>query len=157
VTLTPEQLSHLTQLENVGRLSAEAVVEDARNPTSPLHELINWDDEVAAHEHRLGQARRIIREVLVAITTTTTVVSVARYIPDPGRGATVYLNIEKITDDQTQRQVVIAEANRALGNMRRAESIAQALGLADGIHGAVATWVEWRDAISDEPLALAAD
>ena len=46
-------------------LSAEAVVDDARDPTSPLHPCFDWDDTTAAEAHRRAQARAIIRSVRV--------------------------------------------------------------------------------------------
>lgn len=48
-----------------GELVPEAVVEDARDPASPLHSLFEWDDAEAAHQHRLSQARAMIRAVVV--------------------------------------------------------------------------------------------
>ena len=41
-------------------LTAEAVVEDARDPRSPTHRYFEWNDETAAHRFRLGQARTYI-------------------------------------------------------------------------------------------------
>lgn len=48
-------------LENGGVLKAEAVVQAARNPDSPLHESFTWDDDEAAERWRLHQARNLIR------------------------------------------------------------------------------------------------
>lgn len=47
-----------------GRLTPEAVVADARSPNSPLHSFFEWDDSAAAQEHRLQQARGLIRTVV---------------------------------------------------------------------------------------------
>lgn len=51
-----------------GTLTAEAVVEAARNPASVLHPLRCWcwdNDEEAARRYRLAVARRLIRVVCV--------------------------------------------------------------------------------------------
>jgi hypothetical protein len=48
-----------------GELKPSEVVEAASDPTSPLHLCFEWDDSAAAHEHRLWQARRLIRLTLV--------------------------------------------------------------------------------------------
>lgn len=44
-----------------GFCTPAAVVEDGRAPSSPFHRHLEWDDTAAAHEHRLSQARGIIR------------------------------------------------------------------------------------------------
>lgn len=44
-----------------GILRAEDVVKNAAVRTSPLHPEFEWDDTKAAHQHRLDQARALIR------------------------------------------------------------------------------------------------
>lgn len=46
---------------NNGVLLPERVVEAARPKESPLHDCFTWDDDKAAHEYRLWQARTLIR------------------------------------------------------------------------------------------------
>lgn len=158
MTLTPEQRQLVIGLEKRGRLTAEQVVQFAADKASPLHPLFTWDDKAAAAEHRLDQARRLIREVYVSVRTTTMTVEVQRYVPDPDRGRSQgYVSLEPPPDEAMQRRIVIAEADRALGVMRRAEAIASALGWADGAREALDRWIAWRDAIEEEPQALAAD
>lgn len=41
------------------KMTPELVVEDARNSSSPIHKAFDWDDTVAAHKHRLAQARQL--------------------------------------------------------------------------------------------------
>jgi hypothetical protein len=48
-----------------GGLTPEGVVETATDPANPLHHAFEWDDSKAAHEHRLSQARGLIRAVVV--------------------------------------------------------------------------------------------
>lgn len=48
-----------------GILRPDAVVRAARRDTHPLHALFEWDDTRAAEQHRLMQARLIIRSVRV--------------------------------------------------------------------------------------------
>ena len=50
---------------NDGELEPQAVVDSARSRRSSLHKHFDWDDEVAAEKHRLGQARTLIRCVMV--------------------------------------------------------------------------------------------
>lgn len=51
--------------EHSGHLKTEDVVREAADPASPIHPAFNWDDESAAYQHRLWQARQIIRNVQV--------------------------------------------------------------------------------------------
>ena len=48
-----------------GTLKPAAVIKEAKSSRSPLHHLFTWDDTIAAREHRLNQARQLIR---VAVT-----------------------------------------------------------------------------------------
>ncbi|MCM0751538.1 hypothetical protein DEA98_10040 [Brucella pseudogrignonensis] len=67
-TSAPELVGeHLETIRKAkdGKLTPDDVVADARNPNSPLHSFFEWDDSAAAHEHRLRQARQLIRTVVV--------------------------------------------------------------------------------------------
>jgi hypothetical protein len=46
-----------------GSLEPEAILDAAKDPASPLHKLFEWDDDRAAHEYRLHQARYLIRAI----------------------------------------------------------------------------------------------
>lgn len=51
--------------EQLGRaLSARDLVDDAAAPTSPLHPAFEWDQNVAADEYRLAQARLLLRSII---------------------------------------------------------------------------------------------
>lgn len=47
--------------------TAENLVNVAKDPQSPIHDLFEWDDATAAAEHRREQARRLMRSVRVRI------------------------------------------------------------------------------------------
>jgi hypothetical protein len=60
--LRPEEQNELEKIyERDGALNPETIIATARAATSPLHDRFEWDDGVAAHQHRLNQARRLIR------------------------------------------------------------------------------------------------
>jgi len=50
-----------------GYLTPRAVVEAARPETSRLHPFFEWNDEAAAEEYRLAQARHLVRSVQVRV------------------------------------------------------------------------------------------
>jgi hypothetical protein len=60
--MTPTQREHLELIrQTTGDLRPEDVLDDARNPNSPLHSCFTWDDSVAAEAYRLTQAKAVIR------------------------------------------------------------------------------------------------
>lgn len=48
-----------------GAIEAETVVEEARKKSNPLHNAFTWDDTEAARQHRLAEARQLVRSVMV--------------------------------------------------------------------------------------------
>lgn len=66
-----------------GVLTPDAVIEDARDPDSPLHDLFEWDDSKAAHEYRRVTARSFIRSIEVRIIQPAEpVVRVSMFVRD---------------------------------------------------------------------------
>lgn len=64
---TPNEVGgHLDLLRQQfkGELTPRDVVDDARNPNSPLHSYFEWDDGAAAEAYRLKQARGLIKAVV---------------------------------------------------------------------------------------------
>lgn len=57
--------AELERIRAGGGLTPEAVVLTARNPDNPLHNAFEWDDSEAARQHRLYQARTLIRAVVI--------------------------------------------------------------------------------------------
>lgn len=51
-----------------GEITPEDILEDAKNDNSPLHSFFEWNDGDAAHQHRLQQARGLIRSVVAIYT-----------------------------------------------------------------------------------------
>jgi hypothetical protein len=58
--------AHLEMLrkKSKGELTPEDVLADAKHNNSPLHSFFEWDDSAAAAQHRLQQARGLIRAVV---------------------------------------------------------------------------------------------
>ena len=52
--------------DQCGALTPRVVVDDAASPRSPLHLCFEWDDETAADNYRLAQARKLIGSIVVA-------------------------------------------------------------------------------------------
>ena len=117
---------------NGGKLTPSAVVDDARNPSSPLHGQFEWDDSKAAEAYRVVQARTLIRSVECVIRTTTVVLKAPFYIRDPDAGSKEqgYVTVTKLrTDEDAAREAAVNELIRANQYLLRAKTIVKALGL----------------------------
>jgi hypothetical protein len=57
-------------VEKLPSRTAEAFLVAAKKKSSPVHEQFEWDDSVAAHQHRLNQARTMINSLQVEVITT---------------------------------------------------------------------------------------
>lgn len=55
----------LEVLANENNLTPEAVLNIAKDENSSLHNLFEWNDEIAAEKYRLSQARQIIQQIVV--------------------------------------------------------------------------------------------
>ena len=55
----------LEELANENNLTPEAVLNIAKDENSSLHNLFEWNDEIAAEKYRLSQARQIIQQIVV--------------------------------------------------------------------------------------------
>ena len=53
-----------------GVLTPQVVVKAATKKTSKIHDCFEWDDAIAAHEHRLSQARYMLRSIEVVVETS---------------------------------------------------------------------------------------
>lgn len=102
-----------------GDLTPRMVLEAAREETSPIHGMFQWDDGVAAESWRLAQARNVIRQVHVIIQRTTddervrtrqfVLVSGTEEVPQSR-----YISVERALTDAAVRDGVLARAKQEL-------------------------------------------
>lgn len=134
--LTKEQTDRVNELaeEFGGRITPDQVVDDARDPDSPLHGLFTWDTDAAAAAHWRDTARAIISSVRVVINTTTTRVASVAYVRDPNAAAKEqgYVSVAQLrTDADSAREAVVNEISRAASAVARAREIARALDMSE--------------------------
>jgi hypothetical protein len=126
------------ELANNGILTPDAVVQEAKDPDSVLHELFEWDDGVAGHKYRIEQARTIISSVKVIIRTETTSVNAVYYVRDPEakHKEQGYVSLTTLSGDlHLARESVINEFSRVSACLQRAKIHADALGLGGEVEG----------------------
>lgn len=61
-----EALARISQA-NDGVIAARDVVAEARTTSSPLHHFFTWDDSAAARQHRLHEASKLVKAVVVQV------------------------------------------------------------------------------------------
>ena len=105
-----------------GRVRPHDLLDVARSPDSPLHEMFTWDNDLAAEKWRLAQARKLITAVRVVYSegdvekwSAPAYVSVTHVSADEEgkelrqRG---YVRTEKALADPATRQQLLDEAMR---------------------------------------------
>ena len=118
-----------------GRTTAEIVVEAARRPDHPLHDVFEWDDGIAGQQYRIIQARMLMR-VHMTREIDGEEISVPIMVRDPsvGSGEQGYRMFENLARDlEDARTAVAAEFVRAASHLKRARDVATGLGYRDQI------------------------
>ncbi len=135
------------ELNGGGRLTPAAVVEDAKDPASPLHDCFQWDDEKAAHAHRLDQARSLITSIRIVQKTDRTAVRAVFYVRDPSASDDEQGYVSTTTlrsDADSARVAIVAEFSRVADMLRRAREIAKALECEDDVEALLRSVVDLR-------------
>ena len=128
--LTKQQVERLEMLQVDGRLDPRAVLADAKEASSPLHDLYEWDALKAAEQHWFARTEEIIRSAYGVFHTETGSVTCVLHVHDPESKAAKYVSVATLrTNESTARKALEAEFARIAGNMRRALDLARVLGL----------------------------
>lgn len=127
---TNDVVTALSRLyETAGYLTASAVVEAARDPSSPLHGEFEWDDSEAAVRYRLYQARTLIRRVRLLYVggQSQTVHHVPIKCAEGNEGK--YLVVSDLVKDEDAQARALDAASRYLdGAIRRLQELRRDLG-----------------------------
>lgn len=98
---------------NGGLLRPQAVVDEARDEKSPLHNAFEWDDGVAAEKYRLDQAQRLIRSFRVVCEENGKKVEVPMFIGlSTDRLGDKGNNPYRLSEDVARSQDLLAVAER---------------------------------------------
>lgn len=106
-----EELEHIRRANN-DILRAADVVTFARNPDTALHGRFEWDDTKAAVQHRLWQARELIRVVVQShpanSTPTRIYVSLVNDRHSDGGG---YRTLDDVMRSKEMREALLKQAH----------------------------------------------
>lgn len=133
-----------------GVLTAGAVVEDARMKNSPLHKQFEWDDSIAAQQHRLQQGRYLIRSIEVVYEDAPDVKPQQLYVTStqpekkdsPERK--VYRTVKETLEDPVARDELLGNAIRDALSYRRKYHMLSELA---GIFYALDSFVEKQNSV----------
>lgn len=112
------------RLAKGGEVSAGDVVEAAATCSHPLHPVFEWDDSEAARQHRLTQARSLMRSIEVVYEKSERpahrVYDVAHFAKrGDKKDATTYRTTEELMADPVARDRLIADAIKQAMAFRR--------------------------------------
>lgn len=136
-----------------GLCTPETLVTVAADPEHVLHDQFNWDDQAAAHEYRLDQARALIRSVRVDYKVDKRVIRSVAYVRDPAAREKDqgYISIPRLRrEPDAARAAIVAEFARAAAHLRRARDLAVVLGHAEDIEDMVLSVTELSDRIDED-------
>jgi hypothetical protein len=127
----------------LGVAQAEDVVDEARNTESPLHLCFEWDDEVAAEEHRKSQARTLLRVVvIVAPQGEIEPIPQSTFIRDGQGGGAYYKTLDAMKVPELQARM-LAQARTELEAFRRKyEHLMQLASVIHMVDEVLAVWPE---------------
>jgi hypothetical protein len=121
----PRWQAELEQIEkqNDGTIPPQKVVDFARDPSTALHSRFTWDDTKAAEQHRLWQARQVIRLHVTVIHNSVSAkkIKVRTYESCPsdrGANGAGYRPIKSIINDSDKYQELLSHVLAQFSYMR---------------------------------------
>lgn len=110
----------LLRKKSKGELTPQDVVDDAKHNNSPLHSFFEWNDGKAAEQHRLAQARSLIRAVVaVYVQPDKPAQRVQAFVHIPERGAPHYRSTHHAMSQRKTRELILRQAWREFQSWRR--------------------------------------
>ena len=101
------------------KLDPVAVVEAARDETSPLHDCFTWDNSKAAHQFRLIEARKLIQVHVTILAGSTETVQAWVSLHDDRQSGGGYRPIGVVMSRKTMRDSLLRDALADLETWRR--------------------------------------
>jgi hypothetical protein len=139
-----DELLRIAQRDG-GKLLPGRVVEEARDPASPLHTHFEWDDTEAAHEYRKAQARSLIARCRVTVLMPEPVVVRAFLSVPDDRRAGGYTPFEDVNGDEHMRAQMLDDMLRRVAYWRQQARLFAAPAVLSALEGLEVAAVRERD------------
>lgn len=102
-----------------GALTNQIVLDGAREESSPIHPLFEWDDQVAAEQYRLNQATKLICNLTVEIETEEKPIEVRAYMNVSEQKAGEFINATQAFKNVETREIVLKRAYQELAAFKQ--------------------------------------
>lgn len=102
-----------------GALTSENVLESAKSDDSPLHDIFEWDDTIAANKYRLYQATKLICNLKCEVATDeekTFVVRAYLNVSENKKGS--FVNVQSAFENPDSRKLVLERALQELESFK---------------------------------------
>jgi hypothetical protein len=96
--------------QNGNSLTPEAVIEEAKKPRSPIHKEFPWDLKVAAYQHWLYIARKLIASVEIVRRGNHNRQVKVRAFVKIGKKASPYESTVEVLNDADKREILVQQA-----------------------------------------------
>ena len=98
-----------------GMLYPSAIVVFAQDDATELHKRFNWDNDSAGHQHRLWQARHLIKVIVDVYGSDGDTVEVPVYVSlSSDRKSTGYRSMREVYAEDELRLILLADAKREM-------------------------------------------
>ena len=133
--------------KNGGILQVDAVLDEAKDESSPLHDHFEWDDSVAAQAHRRYQARVLIQRCKITIVESepTTIRAFVSLQSDREAGGG-YRMTTKVMDDAALREELLHDIRLTIARWN------QKLNLLDSVTAELIFKLEASVRVADAPM-----
>lgn len=102
---------HFEKLEETeGCLTSKNVLESARPEDSPIHNIFEWDDSVAAEQYRLVQATKLICNLTVEVETEDKPIECRAFMDVSEAKAGSFVNVQSAFQVEETRDIVLRRA-----------------------------------------------
>lgn len=133
--------------KNGGILQVDAVLDEAKDESSPLHGHFEWDDSVAAEAHRRYQARVLIQRCKITVVESepTTIRAFVSLQSDREAGGG-YRMTTKVMDDAALREELMHDIRLTIARWN------QKLNLLDSLTADLIYKLEASVRVADAPM-----
>lgn len=102
---------HFEKLEKEeGCLTSKNVLDSARPEESPIHNIFEWDDSVAAEQYRLAQATKLICNLTVEIETEDKPIECRAFMDVSEAKVGSFVNVQSAFQVEETRDIVLRRA-----------------------------------------------
>lgn len=105
--------------EEEGGITSASMVDRARDESSPLHKLFEWNDKVAGEKYRLMQAGVVLGSLTIVRTDKTPETRAFVNVKGKSFGSGRFIDVDTAMADEEMRRIVLRNAYNEMESFRR--------------------------------------